>query len=927
MQKTVAILLLMGCTLVANAANTLTIRLFDKATKQPVPDVAVYAQDAGGITIGTISDDNGTAHLRLDAGTHTIFITHIQYKPLQSTITLRSDTALAVALQNNTRQLQEVVVTASESKKISSVSTIGRDAMSHLQPTSLNDLVELLPGGIAQTPALTQANTIALRETGTLGAQGQKVQSSNYATNSLGTLFVVDGAPINTDANLQYAAGGSSEIDQKRDITNRGVDMRTISTDDIESVEVIRGIPSVEYGNLTSGVMNIKRIRKPTKLNARFKADDKSQLFAIGKGFALDSAKKSVMNIDGGLLNAYADIRNPLENYKRANVSVRLTSDVAAPRTTWRFTPSADYTGSFDNYKTDENLSYGGINTFKSTYHKIAVGSGVRVTPNDGKYFKMAQLHLQATQQFDWLDRQVLVAPTRVGIAPSSTEPGEYDAHLLFGQYVARYQVDGKPFTAFAKASADFDFNAPHIRNALKFGLEWNLSKNFGKGQIYDLSQPLSVSGWGTRPRAYNDIPALQTIAFYAQDYITAHAGNHTFDARLGVRGTAMPGLDKRYAIHGRCYIDPRINLQWTPPSLGEKQWKMSFSGGIGWTTRMPTLNYLYPDPTFVDIIQLGFYSQTNPEKYSRYNIVSYKQDATNYDLQPARNRKWEVRADFEVAGNRLWVCFFDERMSSGFRYSNQYSVFSYKSYDASSINSATLTDKPDLNTLPYEAKQKLDGYRFVENGSKQNKIGVEWEFSSCRIKPLRTAIRFSGAWFRSTYVNSRPMYYSMSSVVDGVIIADNYVGLYDWNEGRVNEQLSTNLLLDTQIPEWGLIFSTSVQAMWFVATQRLPQNGTPQQYLSADDGQLHDYTAKAVAENPLLQHLIYSVSDAAFERYTIPPAIYVNLKITKNIGQWLSLSLFVNKLIDYTPDFKRNGVLIRRNESPYFGMEMTFKI
>lgn len=927
MQKMVAILLLMGCTLVANAANTLTIRLFDKVTKQPVPDVAVYAQDAGGTTIGTISDDNGTAHLRLDAGTHTIFITHIQYKPLQSTITLRSDTALAVPLQSNTRQLQEVVVTASESKKISSVSTIGRDAMSHLQPTSLNDLVELLPGGIAQTPALTQANTIALRETGTLGAQGQKVQSNNYATNSLGTLFVVDGAPINTDANLQYAAGGSSEIDQKRDITNRGVDMRTISTDDIESVEVIRGIPSVEYGNLTSGVMNIKRIRKPTKLNARFKADDKSQLFAIGKGFALDSAKKSVMNIDGGLLNAYADIRNPLENYKRANVSVRLTSDVAAPRTTWRFTPSADYTGSFDNYKTDENLSYGGINTFKSTYHKIAVGSSVRVTPNDGKYFKMAQLHLQATQQFDWLDRQVLVAPTRVGIAPSSTDPGEYDAHLLFGQYVARYQVDGKPFTAFAKASADFDFNAPHIRNALKFGLEWNLSKNFGKGQIYDLSQPLSVSGWGTRPRAYNDIPALQTIAFYAQDYITAHAGNHTFDARLGVRGTVMPGLDKRYAIHGRCYIDPRINLQWTPPSLGKKQWKMSFSGGIGWTTRMPTLNYLYPDPTFVDIIQLGFYSQTNPEKYSRYNIVSYKQDATNYDLQPARNRKWEVRADFEVAGNRLWVCFFDERMSSGFRYSNQYSVFSYKSYDASSINSATLTDKPDLNTLPYETKQKLDGYRFVENGSKQNKIGVEWEFSSCRIKPLRTAIRFSGAWFRSTYVNSRPMYYSMSSVVDGVIIADNYVGLYDWNEGRVNEQLSTNLLLDTQIPEWGLIFSTSVQAMWFVATQRLPQNGTPKQYLSADDGQLHDYTAESVAENPLLQHLIYSVSDAAFERYTIPPAIYVNLKITKNIGQWLSLSLFVNKLIDYTPDFKRNGVLIRRNESPYFGMEMTFKI
>lgn len=32
---------------------------------------------------------------------------------------------------------------------------------------------------------------------------------------------------------------------------NSGVDMRMISTDDIESVEIIRGIPSVEYSNLT----------------------------------------------------------------------------------------------------------------------------------------------------------------------------------------------------------------------------------------------------------------------------------------------------------------------------------------------------------------------------------------------------------------------------------------------------------------------------------------------------------------------------------------------------------------------------------------------------------------------------------------------------------------------------------------------------
>ena len=60
--------------------------------------------------------------------------------------------------------------------------------------------------------------------------------------------------------------------------------MRSISTDDIESVEIVRGIPSAEYGNLTSGLVNIKRIRKSTPFTARFKADEYSKLFSVGKG-------------------------------------------------------------------------------------------------------------------------------------------------------------------------------------------------------------------------------------------------------------------------------------------------------------------------------------------------------------------------------------------------------------------------------------------------------------------------------------------------------------------------------------------------------------------------------------------------------------------------------------------------------------------
>ena len=839
------------------------------------------------------------------------------------------DTGTPAGYAEMSGSLNEVVVTASELKSLSSTSVIGRDAMQHLQPTNVGDLMELLPGGIAKDPALTDVNTASLRETGTIGATGNATVNTNYMTNALGTLFLVDGAPINTDADMQYTNGAAATASTGvKGIANSGVDMRTISTDDIESVEVIRGIPSVEYGNLTSGVMNIKKIRRPTRLKARFKADDKSQLVSLGKGFALDSAQNYVMNIDGGFLNAYSDITNPLDNYKRANASVRLTAQASTEHTDWTFTPAVDYTGSFDNSKVDPDLSYGGINTFRSDYHRLSAAMGAQVQCYGIKFFKGASLNAGLTQEFDYLERQLLVSPTRAGIAPSTTEPGEYDAYLLFKPYVANYAVDGKPFTAFAKASADFEFNSRAVRNHVKAGLEWDMSKNFGKGPLYDMSHPLSASGWGARPRAYNTIPALNSIAFYLQDQLTARINGHTIDVRAGVRATGLLGLDSEYAMAGKLYWDPRLNAQWTSPYFGKKEdYSVSLSAGIGSTTRMPTVSQIYPDPVYIDIIQLGYYSQSHPEEYSRYNIISYCQIITNYNLAPARNLKWEVRADFELAGNRLWLSFFNEKMTSGFRQSNNYGVYEYKKYDASVIEDSKLTDKPDLSKIPYSVVRKLDGYSYVTNGSDQDKMGVEFEFTSVRIKPLCTSIKFSGAWFRSTYRNSQPMYYPVSAVIDNTPLSDMYVGLYVTDDGRINEQLSTNLLFDTQIPKWGLIFTTSMQAMWYVSTQRLFQDGRPTHYLSYKDGVLHEFTDKDVEENPVLKQLVRNINPASFERYTVPPAVYFNFKVTKNIGKWFVISMFVNKIINITPDFERNGILIRRSVSPYFGMEMTVKI
>lgn len=157
--------------------------------------------------------------------------------------------------------------------------------------------------------------------------------------------------------------------------------MRSISTDDIESVEVVRGIPSAEYGNLTSGMVKINKIRRETPFTARFKADGYSKLVSVGKGLKL-GRNGSILNIDGGILDAKPDPTDNLENYRRANASLRLTHTVRKEKAEIRITSSADYTGSFDNSKQDPNLNYGRIDEYKSTYNRISLTNNFTVRPH-----------------------------------------------------------------------------------------------------------------------------------------------------------------------------------------------------------------------------------------------------------------------------------------------------------------------------------------------------------------------------------------------------------------------------------------------------------------------------------------------------------------------------------------------------------------
>lgn len=905
-------------------AQNIICKVVDAKTQEAIVGAVVTQKSSKKVL--AITDIDGKCELSSSYEGNLVVITYVGYKSL--TIPLKNHAI--IPLRQNATALGEVVVTARASDGPVTSSIIGRDAMTHLQPNSIADLMELLPGGYAKDPNMGEANTITLRETGTMGAYGAITKNNNYSISSLGTQFMVDGVPISTDANLQYSplsdtqsSASSSTVENNRNITNRGVDMRSISTDDIESVEVVRGIPSVEYGNLTSGLINIKKIRRAIPLTARFKADGYSKLFSLGKGLQLDGEGNSILNVDLGYMDSKIDPTDNFENYKRVTGALRYTlCGDRKEKIKWQWNSAFDYSGSFDDSKSDPDINYGRVDEYKSSYSRLALTNGFNVKMPKS-WFKELDVNTLVSLQLDRLRQTRLVAPQRYGIVPLSWSDGENEAQAVYAEYTAHYLCDGKPFNAYVKVKGVMGFKTPYTLHTIKVGANWDLAKNFGRGQVYDMHHPLSVSGWSSRPRKYSDIPSLQNFSLFAEELMKANVGKCQLELMVGLRLNTLLGLERQFDMSGKYYADPRANLAWHLPKfkLGGKPMSISLNGGYGITTKMPTLNYLYPDKYYSNFICMAYYDTANPEQDSKFVVHTYVQDPTNYHIKPARNHKWEIRLDMDWNDNLLSVDYFRESMTSGFRYSTIYGVYDYKSYDVSQMAAGK-----DYTTLPYENKRVLDGYQQSSNGSELVKQGIELAFTSQRIHCLRTRINVTGAWFHTRYTNSQPMYSPVTTVIDGTAVRDKYVGLYDWNEGRENDRLNTNVTFDTQIPEWKLIFTTSVQCMWMIRTKQMWKNGTPMVYISSEDGQLHAYTEDS-QDDPYLMQLVRTYNEDQFKPFTVPMSMLINLKMTKEIGKYMRLSFFANKILDYLPDYTANGKVIRRNASPYFGVEAGFTI
>ncbi len=879
----------------------------------PLPQVHVSAQPNKQV----VTNDKGLAEMRLPAANYVLKLQHPHFRTKEVTVRLLNNQQLTVMLEANQIALQEVVFTAKEDKGLTSKSVINRKAMEHLQPSSFSDLMELIPGGLAKDPSLTSSNRVFLRE-------NSNVPLAGYATSSLGVQFMVDDHILNSNSDFQRSLNNSQlgQAAQYRTNVTTGVDMRSISTNDIEKVEIIRGIPSAGYGDLTSGLIKIERKIGHSPLQSRLKVDGFSKQYYLGKGFKLK--ENWHLNASFDFLDAKSDPSDDTQNYQRITASLR--SKVILPlwgnSLDWR--TNIDFTGTLDQTTVDPDTGYAPIDRYKSYNRKIGFSNNFVYHLPKTSVFNQIRLNTSVRQGYDRIQQVQFVQYSGPRALSLSTQAGENRGIYAKPSFIAEYMTDGKPLDMNAQLQADGKKSIFGVVNHYEVGMDWRYSKNNGLGDVFDLSQPPSPT-MTTRPRAFKAIPATQTLAAFIGDRLQYKINKHAFTFYGGLRFNTLLGIDKSYAISNKVFVEPRMNFQYGLPQwmINNKPFQVDVTVGYGEFYKQPTNYYLYPDKQYRDYAQLNHYH--NDEQYRYVNYLTYVQPLENKNLTAAKNIKKEIRVDFSYNRHEFSVTYFDEKMNNGFRAVNQYNIYHYKSYDPTKVDLTTWGPQgPDLTNVPYKEVQLHSAYSKTENGSVTHKKGVEFQYSSPRFEAINTRLTLSGAWFETEYFNSVPIEEVPPGSFGG-LVSYPYVGIYKDDKGYKNSNLNYNMMVDTYLPSLDLTISASVQGSIFTQSQRNQIERDPIAYRDLN-GDTYAFT-EADRTDIYKQWLVRNTSSTDALMDKVSYTINVNLKVTKSIYKSLKASMFVNRLFNYANPYYFNGIKVepKNGLAPYFGMEMNY--
>ena len=861
---------------------------------------------------GVSTDLEGKFRFTGTKGTeYTLNVSYLNHVDKEVKVKAGSPEPLVIVLEEQSYELAEVVVMADYKKNQGSTAVINQQALEHIQPTSVADVLSLIPGGLFRESSATGFNRISLR------------QSGSDDNTSLGMAVVMDGIPQDNDGFRASIPGLSTDEYSDRLGMNRGIDLKTLSTDHIRKIEIVKGISSAKLANLSSGVIQTTSKIGITPAQLRMKVDPLTKLIYLGKGFRI-SPKMGYLHTGIDYTSVYDDRRDPMSKYSRLTGQVTYNNSVdVGDKTLFLFFKLSEvYT--LNQAKEDE-LTQDYNESFRNKYSRT--GASFKAQMYDlGKIVDNVEFIASADYTYDLIDRNRLVQTGTPLPSPLATEEGESEGIYLPSTYYSPFQIENKPLSLLTQLNAESLFETRSFRHKVIYGLSWKRTKNYGEGVMVDMTRPpYPGNNEYVRPVPNRSIPALSVGAAYAEEQLKHSNRWFDFELNAGVRFTQMFNLDTKYTELRKLQVEPRINaaLSFNIDLAGGKSLRNMFRFGFGQENKLPTLDYIYPDRVYKDMIVLNAYTkQDDPFNH----LITYTKiyDVTNNSLRPNRNTKYEAGWDVEYEGYSLSLTFFKEHSDRGFESVAEYSPVRYTRY-VDPIDGQPIVgrrpEKEDYVADPYATFVDMD---IVRNSMKVEKKGLEYLLRFPKIIPLSTTVEINGAYYDTRYSSGAPLQYHPAFRDDDR--PQPYVGIYRRQDITRQRIFNTNLWFNTNIPRYKMIFTTFFQFIWLNEEMRINGDEYPSAYFDTD-GRMHtvdDRILQSIKDgHTVWRH--YHIYKEDFSE-TLPVSLTVNFKVTKEFSRMIRASFFVNNILDINPLYKnRYNQNVRVWQKSFFGAEMTF--
>ncbi|MEP6780177.1 MAG: TonB-dependent receptor [Gemmatimonadaceae bacterium] len=896
--------------------------------------VALVTVSLEGTPRATSTDSTGHWTLvNVPSGSQILVTRRLGYAPSRTPITVPTTGALTVniVLATNELQLDRLIVTADRSARargeLGTASVIDRDAIANQIASSLQGVLELVPGVQLQPPGIDSKAQFSLRSLGTNTSSAGFGGSSSGDIGSAGTLIVLDGVPLSNNANLQ-SVGSRGETVSPASTAGGGVDLRRIPASTLERVEVISGIPSARWGDLTQGaiVVDTRAAATAPELAARVDPVTREGNIVGGRAYSDDhqaitltanlaQSQQPVTLSNATTLRAAAQFAHRLRlGLAPGN---RVGPDGRTPLARYTFDTRVDWSRLKFDAPAREDIE-ANRNSFTDD-RDLRVGERARLALGSGT--------VELTAAYDAQSQLTRETQTRLRPATPFTDrltEGRTVGSFLDGPYLGAYELDGAPHLIYSRLEWDrqpLSQNGRWSITETRVGTELRREWNSGQGYLFDIAKPPQQSSFnGTRgfdrPRTFDGIPPLVTTGVYADLRARVNFAGMVAEVQPGVRADLLNNGDWWWSGSRSSSLEPRLVVQLSP-----RPW-FRLRAGAGEVGKLPTVEQLSPALQYFDLVNVNRYTINPAERLAV--LTTFIRDPTNKDLGISRNVKRE--AGFEIDGGdrrgAITFTYFNDALHNAITIRRDPGTLQRDRYALIDTAQGTghpgrIVDPPiGSNPVPYF----LDRY---VNGGELRDYGAEFTVNFPFIPRLRTRLELSGATIHTSFATSDRDYGNVAQLqtfqVDTTI---KRVAFFDGASRNASQSLITWRLVHHQ-PSLGLVITAVIQ-------QRL--TSTRATTSRTDSLSFVGYLTRTgesvlVPEDqrtlPQYGDLRAARASASASATTQPRDLLMSLQVAKSIGASGRLSFYVFNAFDKIVTFGADGG--RSVLSPTrFGAELT---